>query len=76
MPDEKMHVIPEPAEGARAVIAGGRAPLIKGEPGAGSASYSCGSCGTVLIEGVETDQVGGIVLKCPNCGSYNQVENP
>jgi hypothetical protein len=35
-------------------------------------SQDCGSCGAPLIVGLERDQVKAIIIKCKNCGSFNQ----
>jgi DNA-directed RNA polymerase subunit RPC12/RpoP len=68
MPDIKLKVIPEPAKGTRAIIRRDKAPLMRSE---GPVNYVCGKCGTVLLESIQKGQVTGIVLRCPQCGSFN-----
>jgi transcription elongation factor Elf1 len=38
-----------------------------------SNSYTCGQCGTTLVV-ADDDQIHGIIVKCRECGRYNQVE--
>ena len=67
MPDIKLSVIPEPAEGTRTVFKGETKPLMRS---AGSTNYLCGKCGEILVKG---GQAKNIVLRCPSCGSYNEL---
>jgi hypothetical protein len=39
----------------------------------GMSDYICGSCSTVLLSSVSYKQVQHIVVKCPECGSYNDI---
>jgi predicted RNA-binding Zn-ribbon protein involved in translation (DUF1610 family) len=43
--------------------------ILQGE--ATSLSMDCGNCSASLIVGMHRDQVRGIVLRCNECGSYN-----
>ncbi len=72
MPKIKLPVIPKPAEGTRAILVPekGVIPVIKGT--GGDIDLLCGNCGIVLASGlVPTQKIVNIVIKCPNCGSYN-----
>ena len=73
----KLKVIPKPAEGTRTVLVPKRnvLPVIKGNipPEHGGLTFQCGNCGAPLINGVKKGQVRNIVIKCPLCGSYNEV---
>jgi hypothetical protein len=69
--DYQMQVIAKPKEGVSILLTRsgkGTTPFIVGE---GSDNYVCGSCKTVLCEGVNRGQIIGVVLMCPNCGNYN-----
>jgi DNA-directed RNA polymerase subunit RPC12/RpoP len=35
--------------------------------------YVCGQCGTLLVI-ADDDQVHGLVVRCRECGRYNEVE--
>ncbi len=65
----KLRVIPRPAQNTRVIIAPTAAPAIASE---GRLSYACGKCETILIQNVAPNQVRGVVIKCPACGSYNE----
>jgi hypothetical protein len=68
----KLRIIPAPAEGTRTVFElQGRIPAFKGK---GETDLVCGNCGQVLVEGIGADVViKNIVIKCPNCGNYNDI---
>ncbi|MNJ58121.1 hypothetical protein D3C77_537420 [compost metagenome] len=38
------------------------------------ADYICGACSVVLAEGVLRGAIVGMVLRCPKCKSYNQLQ--
>ncbi len=44
------------------------------EPGPHSAQ--CGKCGATLVKDVNLYDVSGYVLKCPQCDSYNDLQDP
>jgi predicted RNA-binding Zn-ribbon protein involved in translation (DUF1610 family) len=72
MTQYNLEVIPEPAQGSAAVFmlsTEGPIPLLRGQ---GSHDFLCGACDNVIAKGVERGQVINIVLKCPNCGSFNR----
>ncbi len=69
--DYKLQIISKPKEGASILLTkSGKSttPFVVGE---GSDNYVCGSCKTVLCQGVTRGQIVGVVLKCPNCSNYN-----
>ena len=73
MAEMKLRVIPEPAEGTRAVFVaqeGFKGPFIMG---VGALDCLCGSCGAVLLKKIEEGQIKNLVLKCPMCGAYNEI---
>jgi hypothetical protein len=64
-------VIPEPAEGTRAVL------LYTGEGtivmrGQADTLMTCGACGVPLIDGVLRANIRDVVVKCPACGEFNE----
>ena len=74
MPDIKMDLIEEPPEGTRTVLIPEVAPVFRGEgAGKGDVNYLCGRCSTILIETMPQGSVRNIVIKCPKCGSFNEV---
>ena len=68
----KLRTIPRPAEGTRTVFElQGIFPAFKGK---GETDLVCGNCEQVLVEGIGADAViKNIVIKCPNCGNYNEL---
>lgn len=60
-PDTVTLLIPKPKEAL---------PLIKCDA---DVNLMCGNCSALLIEGVFENQVRNIVIRCPNCGEYNQI---
>ena len=72
----RLKVIPEPKQGTRTVfITDNTDPdfvYVQGDSPAGR-SFECGRCGRPLIVGVERNQVRNVVLRCPQCGSYNDM---
>jgi len=68
----KLQVIPEPAQGTAAVLipsTTGPIPLMQGQ---GDNDFLCGACDNVIVKGLDGGQISEIVLKCPNCGSFNR----
>jgi phage FluMu protein Com len=67
-----LRIIPAPQPDTRVVFEiRGLFPALKGQ---GETDLICGECGQVLIEGVGSDAViKNVVLKCPNCGKYNEI---
>lgn len=73
-PEKRLRVIPEPEEGTRSVLVPTDdvvGPVINGPGGRGTTDQVCGSCGRVLIAGIAPSQVMEMVIRCPDCGSYN-----
>lgn len=73
-----LKVIPKPQEGAKVVFIPNKNvfPVIKGNVPLeqGGETMQCGSCGLPLVINVKKGQVHNIVVKCPACGSYNEIE--
>ena len=70
-------IVPKPERNTKTIIGGGenygKRPLFVGH-GTGLRRYSCGNCNLVLIDNVgENIQLVNIVLKCPDCQSYNEL---
>jgi hypothetical protein len=73
----KCKIVPKPERNTKTVIGGGenygKRPLFVGH-GNGLRRYSCGNCNLVLIDNVgENIRLVNIVLKCPDCQSYNEL---
>jgi hypothetical protein len=69
----RWHVIPEPEEGTRSVMVPTHdGPTFKGDLATVPVICVCGDCGHTLLEGITTSQVQGIVIKCAECGAYNE----
>ena len=70
----RLMVIPEPEEGSRVVLkkddASSTTVFLRGND-SDAPSLLCGGCGVVLVERTQRGTMGGIVLRCPRCGSYN-----
>jgi len=68
----QLKIIPAPPEDTRTVFAlQGKFPAFKGQ---GNTDLVCGHCGQVLVEGIGADAIiKNIVIKCPNCGNYNEI---
>ncbi len=64
-------VVPEPDPGTRAVFIREGEGTVVFQGGTTEIAECCGSCGAPLIVGLEIGQVRGLVLKCNNCGSFN-----
>lgn len=61
------------------VLDTGSAPALTGADAntvSGPHSAKCGECSEVLVDGVELSTVSGYVLKCPQCDSYNDLQDP
>lgn len=67
-----LRVIPEPQSDTRTVIhmVGPGTVVLQGKHS--TLVMECGNCGVPLIEGVNMNQVQGIVFHCPSCGEYNE----
>lgn len=68
---EPLSVIPEPDSDTRAVfILTGEGTVVMSGLATGLARC-CGTCGAPLIVGLKREQVQGLVVKCNDCGSFN-----
>jgi len=65
-------IISRPEPGNRVVLepSPGVSPVIKGT---GDLDLLCGKCRMRLVEGIVEGQVQNIVIRCPNCESYNEI---
>ena len=74
-PKRKLKAIAEPAPDTRTVLtpAPGVIPVIKAEETArGAVDSFCATCGVILIEGVRPPTIRNMVIRCPQCGTYNE----
>ena len=75
MPILSMRVIREPKEGTRTIIAPDRevSPIVGEGDGRGKWSYSCGTCGFILVGHVAyTTSVVDTVFRCPRCKAFSE----
>ena len=70
MPEQKAKIIPEPAPNTRTVLNPAKGPAISGN---GDFSTLCGNCGVILLKNVQFGQVRNIVIRCSNCGKFNDI---
>lgn len=71
---QALTVVREPDPGTRTVFEkAGNDPLfaVGSETGI---SYDCGSCGVSLLAGIDIQRVVNIVLRCAQCGSFNDTD--
>lgn len=72
MTQYNLEIIPEPEQGTAVVLipsTEGPIPLMCGE---GSHDFLCGACDNVIAKSIDRGQIVNIVLKCPNCKSFNR----
>lgn len=67
----RMHVVSDWTRGRHHAIVGQRAPFMVGD---GDTDHVCAICETTLLSGVRFDKVRDLVLKCPRCGTINEVD--
>jgi len=66
-------VIPEPDPNSRAIF------FYEGEGTVVFSGYdvglalTCGKCASELVTGVRRDAIQGVVIRCKNCGAFNEV---
>lgn len=67
-----LNVVPKPDNGHRSILYNDKVGsiFVRGEKH--GVSYDCGNCETPLLIDIEEWQVKNIVLRCPNCGAYNE----
>ena len=63
----KLRVIPPPGIG---YVVPAQPPITVAE---NTNHYLCGQCGTLLVI-ADDDQVHGLIVRCRECGRYNEVE--
>ncbi len=63
----KLRVIPPPGVG---YVVPAPPPITVAE---NTNHYLCGQCGTLLVI-ADDDQVHGLIVRCRECGRYNEVE--
>jgi predicted RNA-binding Zn-ribbon protein involved in translation (DUF1610 family) len=68
----RMKVIPEPKAGTRSVLlpTPAKVPVMRGS---GDVSHACGECEAHLIENISAGQLQGLVVCCPECGTFNEL---
>ena len=72
--DVRLRIIPEPKPQTRAILepkVGEILPVIKGN---GNLNLLCGNCDAILIEGIDKGQIRNIVIHCPICRFYNNIQ--
>ena len=67
---KKANIIPEPAPGTKTIIDQKVLPIAVSS---GDVNILCGSCSSVLFQGMAADTIFNMVVKCPKCGSFNEV---
>jgi len=67
----RLVVIPEPDPGTRPVFTHGPGDTVFFTGTGTEVSLDCGNCGASLVVGMEREQINGLVLKCSNCGCFN-----
>ena len=67
---KKASIIPEPAPGTKTIIDQKVLPIAVSS---GDVNILCGSCSSVLFQGMAADTIFNMVVKCPKCGSFNEV---
>lgn len=69
----RMKVVSERGEDGGAVIEAGTPSDPVVIHGSGPHSFTCGGCGTVLLDGVRLGQVESVSFRCAACGAVNAV---
>lgn len=68
----KLHVIPEPAEGTRSILVKTTPGLLIQAKDAPNVVMDCGACGERLVQGCRSNQIANMVIKCSECGAFNE----
>ena len=72
--NKQLKVIPKPKIDSVTLLLpkqGETLPLIKFD---GDLNLLCGNCNEILVEGIiEEDQIKNVVIRCPICRSFNEV---
>jgi len=67
-----LKIISEPSTGTRTVLEIKRTFHTFSEKG--GTDMVCGNCGQILIDSIGSDVViKNVVIKCPNCGQFNEI---
>jgi len=69
----KLKVIPEPDPNTRAVFIYDGEGTIMFQGYVTGVALVCGNCSSPLVAGMNQEQIKNIVLKCKNCGKFNEV---
>ena len=69
----KLKVVAEPSAGTKAVIDRRSTDTILFKGSDSDIRYTCGSCRSVLIVGVDVKNFRDVVLKCNHCKAFNAV---
>ncbi len=64
-------IIPKPKEKTRTVFIGNVIPFFRGK---GDLTIICGNCFLPLACNISEGQLQNIVIKCPNCDKYNDIQ--
>jgi hypothetical protein len=68
----QLRVIPEPEPNTRSVIVfTGEGTVVMRGPKP-NIVMECGNCAASLVEGVPVANLQSLVLRCPNCGAFNE----
>jgi DNA-directed RNA polymerase subunit RPC12/RpoP len=70
VPTTTLKIIRKPGANTRTVLMRASAPVLTGR---GTTTYLCGACGLTLVKHTGRRQLHELVIKCPGCGSYNEV---
>jgi hypothetical protein len=71
----KLLVVPEPAERTRTVLLQASAPPLFAGEEPEAPDYVCGRCDSALIAKTTKLWLLNIVIKCFNCGAYNDTRD-
>jgi len=73
MSNYSMEIIPKPPDGTASVLQFDKKGPYALFKGIGPDNYLCGSCDNKLCEGITRGQIIGLVLRCPQCDSFNVI---
>lgn len=76
MPKIALRVIPEPHDSTKTLFASdGQNTVVVYGP-ARNHDYACGGCRAALIVGMQSEQIGILVVKRAACGAFNEYPAP
>ena len=67
-----LRVIPEPEGDTRAVLTKEGAGTVLVRADHSDVTFHCGGCGKPLVVGMHSSQLANLVLKCNQCGAFNE----